>query len=130
MVVSLQNFFPIFSKTVAFFGKIVKWKTIQNLISHKKGYIHFCRQTSPSFKRDLGPETMVLPFFQKIQPFLKKLLKNKVFSTSFVIKKVTLTFCARRLLSLKNCQRCLQNSFYSFLRKWWIFKKSIKISEW
>ncbi len=31
-----KHFFPIFSKNVAFFKKIVKWKKIQNLVSHKK----------------------------------------------------------------------------------------------
>ncbi len=34
MVMSPKIFSPIFSKKIAFFKKIVKWKNIQNLISH------------------------------------------------------------------------------------------------
>ncbi len=55
MGISPKTFFPIFFKNVAFFGKIVKWKNIQNLISDKKGYIHFRRRTSPSHEKRLGP---------------------------------------------------------------------------
>ncbi len=41
--------FAIFSKPVALFEKIVRWKNIQNLISYKKkGYIHsFSSPNSP-----------------------------------------------------------------------------------
>ncbi len=42
-------FFAIFSKNVAFLEKIIEWKTIQNLISDKKCFIHFRRQTLALF---------------------------------------------------------------------------------
>ncbi len=39
-------FFTIFSENIAFIEKIVRWKNIQNLISHKKGYIQlWCKMT-------------------------------------------------------------------------------------
>ncbi len=125
MVRSPNNFFPIFYKNVAFFGKIVTWKNIQNLISQKKRLYSFSSPDVPFPSK----ETVVFPFSQKIQPFLKKLLNKKIFSASFVIKKVMLIFGAKRLLSLKNCQRCLQNSFWLCYHKWWIFKKSITIDK-
>ncbi len=107
---ALKIFSPVFSKKLLFFEKIVKWKNIQNLISHKKVIFIFVAGRPLPFKRDLGPRNWVLPFSQKIQLFLKKLLNNKVFSTSFGIKKVMLIFGARR--SLKNCQKYLQKYFY------------------
>ncbi len=85
-----------------FSEKVLNEKNIQNLISHKEGYIHFRHRTPFPSKDTWAPETVVWPFSQKIQPFLKKLLNNKVFCTSFVIKKIILIFGARRLLSLKN----------------------------
>ncbi len=85
-------------------------------------YILVARHPLP-LKRDLGPRNSFLPFSQKIQLFLKKLLNNKIFSTSFVIKKVMLIFGVRRLLSLKNCHRCSQNSFSRFSQKIVFFPK-------
>ncbi len=43
-------------------------------------------------KETLGPRNGFLPFFQKIKAFLKKLLNNKIFSSSFVIKKMLCYF--------------------------------------
>ncbi len=76
LYISTRIFFPIFSKNVAYFEKIVKLKNIQNLFSHKKGYIHFRRRTSPALQKRLGPQKLGWLFSQKIQPFLKKLLNN------------------------------------------------------
>ncbi len=124
-------FFHIFSKNVAFFEKIVERKNIRNLISHKKGCIHFrCQKPSP-FKRDSDSRIGFLPFSQKITVFFFvfcffcffKLLNNKIFGSLFMIKKVTLIFGARRLLSLKNCQMLPRNSFSRFSSKILLFFK-------
>ncbi len=54
--VPAKFFSPIFSQNVPFYGKIVKWKNIQNFISHKRGYIHFRRQMPPLLHKRLGPQ--------------------------------------------------------------------------
>ncbi len=77
-----KNFvFVIFSENDTIFKKIVIWRTIRNLISHKKGYIHFCHQTPLPFKRDLAHRNSFSPFSPKIHYFLEKILNNKIFST-------------------------------------------------
>ncbi len=76
MVMFPQIFFPIFSKNIAFFEKIVLWKNIQNLISHKKKVIFiFVARRLLSFKRDLGPRNGFLAFSQKITPFFENTAK-------------------------------------------------------
>ncbi len=71
-----QKFYSaIFSKNVPFFEKIVKWRNIQYLISHKQRYINFRRQTPPSPQKRLGPQKRFFPFSQKITDFLKKTVK-------------------------------------------------------
>ncbi len=107
-------FSPIFSKNVAFLKKLLNKKIFETSFPIKKFYVHFLRQTPPSLQKRLGPQKRFLPFSQKIQLVLKKLLNNKIFSASFVIKKVMLIFGARPLISLKNCQMCSQNSFTRF----------------
>ncbi len=52
-------------------------------------------------------------------------VNNKIFRTSFVIKKVLLIFVARCLLSLKNRQMCPKNSFALFSRKILLFSKRL-----
>ncbi len=99
-------FFPIFSKNVTFLEKIVGSNNIENLISNEKD-IHFCPWTPLPFKRDMIPRNCFWPYFQKIQLFLKKLLNNKIISTSVVMKKVMFIFGARRSFSKKNRQMCL-----------------------
>ncbi len=53
---SQKIFFPIFSEIAAFFEKIVRWKNIQNLIYHKKGYTHFRRQSPASLQKRHAPK--------------------------------------------------------------------------
>ncbi len=126
MVMFPQHFFPIFSKNIALFEKIVKWKNIQNLISHEKVYIHFRRQTPPPLQKRLGPQKPFFAVFSENYSFLRKnCQKNLIFNTSFVIKKVMLIFGARCLLSLRNCQMCPQNSFSRFSRKILPFSKKL-----
>ncbi len=108
--------FVIFFENVAFLEKNVKWKNIQNLVSHKKGYIHFRCQTSPSLQKGFGLRNGFSPFSRKIQLSIwggGELLNNKIFSTSFVIKKrVRLIFGARRSHSLKMV-RCVPEMVFS-----------------
>ncbi len=81
---------PIFSKNVAFFEKIVRWKNIQNLISHKKGTINFCCQTPPPLQKRLSRQKRFFTILSENTSFLKKLLSNKMFRTLFVMKEVIL----------------------------------------
>ncbi len=78
--ISTKLFFASFSENVVFFEKIVKWKNIQNLISHKKGYIHFHHQTPPPFQKRLSPQIGLSSIFSENTAFLKKLLYNKTSS--------------------------------------------------
>ncbi len=71
MVMSPQNFSPIFFKNVAFLGKIVKWKNIQNLISNKKGYIYL----PLPFKRDMGSKNYSVAIFSENTAFFEKTAK-------------------------------------------------------
>ncbi len=52
-----------------YFGKYCTMKNIQSLISYKKGYIDFCRQTAPSFQNSLVHPQM---FQQPSGPIAKK----------------------------------------------------------
>ncbi len=68
-------------------------------------------------------------FIRKLHLFLNKLLNSKIFNLLFVIKKVTLIFGARRLLSPQNCQMRPQNSFSRFSRKILLFSKKLFIKK-
>ncbi len=70
-----QFFFVIFSKNVAFFKIIVKWKNIRNLISYKKCYIHFRLQTFPSLQKELDPEVRFFAVFLENTAFFEKTVK-------------------------------------------------------
>ncbi len=159
-----KNFSPIFSKKLAFLEKIVKWKNIQNLVFHKKDYIHFRPRTNPSLW--LVPQKLFFAIFSEntaffwkngkqwiIQCFIcnkkshvnfgnktppfskhsnmtqnsfslkKKLLKNELFSISFVIKKVMLILGTRRLFFLNN-QMWPKTVFHCFLGKYCYFRQN------
>ncbi len=77
----LLIFFVTFWENIAFFEKIVRRKNIQNLISHKKGYIHFPRQTLPSHQNKPGPQKLFFAVFSENTAY-------KIFSTYFEIKKL------------------------------------------
>ncbi len=85
-------FSPFSSKILLFLEKFFNLKIFNTSFPIKKGCVHFRRRSSSSFQKRWALETVVLSFTQKIQPFLKKLLNNKVFSTSFVIKKSYVNF--------------------------------------
>ncbi len=107
-------FLAIFLGNVAFFEKIVIWKNIRNLISHKKGYIHLRRQTSFSPQERLGPQKRFFAVFSESTAFFEK--------TQYIQYQICDTkgydnFLARRSLFLKNVQMCPQNSFSLFFSK-------------
>ncbi len=123
---TLKNFFTHFLRKCGFFQKkLLNIKMFNTSFPIKKVIFIFVARRSLLFKRNFGPRNGFLPFSQKIQPFLKQLLNNKIFSTLFVIKEVMLIFGPRCLLSLKNCQVCPQNSFSRFSRKMLLFLKKL-----
>ncbi len=72
-------FLPFSRKMLIFFEKIVRLKNIQNLISHKKGYIDFRRQTRPFLQKGLVPHkiSFSLSFSENTTFFEKKTLLDK-----------------------------------------------------
>ncbi len=64
---SPKLFFAIFSENITFYKKIVRWKNIQNLISHKKIIFIFVARRPLPFKRDLAPRNNFSPFSRKIE---------------------------------------------------------------
>ncbi len=92
MVMSPEIFFPPFSQKMLLFSKkLLDEKYSKPHSPLKKVILIFITKRTLRFKRDLGPRNGFLPFSQ-IQLFLKKLLNNKIFSTSFVIKKSHVNF--------------------------------------
>ncbi len=123
-------FSPIFSKNVAFFEKIVKWNNFKTSCSIRKVILIFVARHDFPSKATWVPEMVFRDFLRKYSLFSlffppRKLLNNKIFSTSFVINKVTLIFGTRRFHSLKKCQICSQNSFSQFSQKILFFSKKL-----
>ncbi len=69
-------FSPTFSKNVGFFENIVRWKNIQNLIPHKKGYIHFRRQTPFSLRKRLVHQKQFFAVFSENTASFEKTAKQ------------------------------------------------------
>ncbi len=86
MIMSPKNFFLIFSKNIAFFEKIVKWKKFKISFPIKKAMFIFVAKRLFLYKRDLAPKQFFVIFSENYNFFWKKLLNNKIFNTSFVIK--------------------------------------------
>ncbi len=121
----LKIFSPFSPKILLFSRKLLNKKIFNTSFPIKKIIFIFVATRLFPLKRYLGPRNSFMPFFQKIPLLLKTLLNNKIFSTSFVIKKVMLIFGAGRLLSLKDCQMCSQNSFPRFSQKIRFFSKKL-----
>ncbi len=88
MVKPPKFFSPFSPKILLFSKKLLNEKLIKTKFPIKKViFIFVARRFLPS-KKDLGPRNNFLPFSQKITFFFfwKKLLNNKIFNTSFVIK--------------------------------------------
>ncbi len=117
MVISSKTFLPIFSKNVSFVEKIVKLKIFNRYpISHRKGYIHFRRQTSPFLQKRLAPQKRFFAAFSENTVSLKKLLNNKIFSTLFVIKSYV-NFWTKRPPFPKKLSNMPPKQFYTFSLK-------------
>ncbi len=91
--------------------KVLNDKIFETSFPIKKVIFILVARCLLSFKSDFGPRNGFLSFSQKITHFWKKLVNNKIFNTSFVIKTVMLIFSVRCPLFLKNCQMGPQNSF-------------------
>ncbi len=122
-----QKFFPPFSpKMLLFLKKLLDEKIFKTSFSIKKVIFIFVARCPLPFKRDLDLINGFLSFSPKIQIFLKKPLCNKIFRTTFVIKKVILIFGAGRLLSLKEIVKCTPKTvFLRFSRKVMLFSKKL-----
>ncbi len=98
----------IFSKNVAFFEKIVRWKNIQNLIPHKISDIHFRRQTPPSLQKRLRSQKRFFTVFSENTDFFEKTASDKKNDVNFRDKTNTFP---------KQSSNVPQNSFLLFSRK-------------
>ncbi len=116
-------FSPFSPKMLIFLKKLLDEKIFGTSSPIIKVIFIFVGRHPVPLKRDLAFGNSFLSFSQKIQLLLKKPLNNKIFRTSFVIKKVILIFGAKRLLSLKNRQMCPENSISQFSQKILFFSK-------
>ncbi len=73
---SSQNFFPIFSKNIAFFEKMLNDKIFETSLPIKNVIFILVARRLLSFKRDMGLRNGFLAFSQKITHFWKKLVNN------------------------------------------------------
>ncbi len=93
-----EQIFAVSSENTAFYEKIVEGENAGHLIFDKKGYIHFQRKMTPSPKKcSCAPKFFSL-FSPKMLLFSNKFLSEKIFKTSFPIKKVIFIFIAERSL--------------------------------
>ncbi len=121
-----NSFYPFPPKVLLFSKKWSKEKIFKTSFVIKKVIFIFVARHLLPFKRDLALRNSFWPFSQIITAiFFFKLLNNKIFTTSFVIKKVTVIFNTRHHLSLKNCQMRPQNSFSWFSQKILFFSKKL-----
>ncbi len=119
-------FFHFLQKYCFLQKKLLDEKIFKTSFPIKKVVFIFVAKRPLCFKRDLDSRNGFLAFSQKIQLFLKKLLNNKIFSTSFVIKKSQVYFWGR-LLSLNNRQMYPKTVFQYFFQKYRCFLKNWRI---
>ncbi len=82
-------FSPLSPKILFFSKKLLSDKIFETSFLIKRFIFILVARRLLSFKRDLGPRNGFLAFSQKITHFWKKLVNNKIFNTSFVIKKLS-----------------------------------------
>ncbi len=70
-----KKFFIIFSENDTILEKIIVWRTMRYLISHKKGYTHFHHQTPPSLQEELGLQKQFFAIFSENTVFFRKTVK-------------------------------------------------------
>ncbi len=83
-------------------------------------HVNFGRKMTPSPKKLSCPPKIFLLFFQKMLFSSKKLLDEKIFQTTFPMKKVIFIFITRRPLSFKR-DLVPRNILYHFLEKYSFF---------
>ncbi len=118
-------FSPFSPKMLLFSKKLLDENIFRTSFPIKKVIFIFVAERPLRFKRDLGSGNSFLSFSQKIQLFLKKLLNNKIFSTSFVIKKGHINFGDKTLPFPKQSSNVSQNCFSLFSRKILFFSKNL-----
>ncbi len=90
------KYFPPFSPKIFIFSKkLLNEKILKTHFWLKRLYSFSSQDASFPSKETWALEMIFYRFLRKLQLFLKKLLNNKIFSISFVIKKVTLIFGVR-----------------------------------
>ncbi len=77
------------------------------------------------FKRDLRPKNAVLSFSQKIQPFLKKLLNNKAFSTPFDNKSYVIFWRKAPLFPKNKNKKILKTTLLWTNKSIWAQRKTV-----
>ncbi len=113
-----QNFFHHFLQKRCFFRK-----NIQSLIPIKKVIFIFVAGCLLPFKKDSCPRNCGFAVFSENTAFLKKLLNNEVFSTSFMIKKSYVNFWRKTPPFPKKLSKVPINSFSLFSQKMVNFQK-------
>ncbi len=95
----------------------IQWKKFSKL------FILVAKRTR-HFKR-FWPQKRFFAVFSENTAFFEETADNKIFTTTFVIKKVMLILGTRRLLSLNNRQMYSKTVFHCFLRKYCFFRKKL-----
>ncbi len=85
-------------------------------IFHKKGHIYFCRPTPHSLKIGHAPlKLFFIDILENIVVFFEKIVKRKIFETSFPTRKVILIFVTKRpSLPKQSCS--FTNDFLQFFQ--------------
>ncbi len=127
MATTHKKFFPIFSKNVVFFKKIVNEKIFKTSFSIKKVTFIFVAKCRPlPIKRDLGPRNGFLPFSQKIQFFFEK---TENIQYLICDKNSYFNFWRKTPPFPKKLQMCFQNSFSRFSQKILLISKNCRIKK-
>ncbi len=116
MVMPPKNYFSrLFWKILLFFFKYCYMKNIQNLISYKKVYIDFCRQTPLPLKMVMSPVNGFSQFFQhKLKNIRKVFLLGNILIWRKILWRINfvlIKFLPNSLLFEKLQNGCKNPSF-------------------
>ncbi len=107
-------FFAVILENVVFFKKIIKWKIFKTSMPTKKVILIFVAGHLPSPQNShVSNKWVFRSSLQKCCFFSKNLFYNKIFVSSFVMKKVILTFCLRSSLPLKKWSNASPEQFFA-----------------
>ncbi len=114
--------FSAFIQSVwAFFKKKLK-NHFRYPIFQRKGYIYFCGPTHHSFKNDHYLQKLIFEVILENIVFFEKIIKRKIFKTSFFTKKAIYIFVDKRPLPFKTSLKFS----YKFLKNFNNFKNFSK----